>query len=98
MVLPVLGLFCAQYTMYMYIRLHAHVHVHCTSRLRLESHKQSLAVMEPENRKLKKECEHLQKVYSLLECITGLQCTCVRVWLSIAYMYMYNVHVHVHAT
>jgi chromosome segregation ATPase len=32
------------------------------TRLKLESHKQSLAVMEPENRKFKQECKRLQKV------------------------------------
>ena len=50
---------CVQYMyIYMYYTCTC-VNVH---RLKLESHKQSLAVMEPENRKFKQECKHLQKV------------------------------------
>jgi hypothetical protein len=34
----------------------------CVFRLGLETHKQRIAILEPENMKLKKECQHLKKV------------------------------------
>ena len=37
------------------------MHVH-GFRLRLESHKETLSVVEPENKRLKQDCQHLKKV------------------------------------
>ena len=35
-------------------------------RLSLEKHKATLAVLEPENKELKRQCEHLHKVKSIV--------------------------------
>ena len=77
--------------------------MHCC-RLKLESHKQSLAVLEPENKKLKQECHHLQKVrgtwhmymyihmYTTSSTCTHDWCTTLMSWFYSHSLYIHNIY------
>ena len=84
--------------MYMYICVNELFAYTCTCfihmhRLKLEAHKQSLAVMEPENRKFKQECKHLQKVKVMHKYWVNVHIPIVQLCISMYTWLQYAFHI-----